>query len=348
MGALELKAAVKDRPELGIWVKEVPTPHPSKGEVLVRVRRASICGSDLGLYEFTPAYASFAKLPTIPGHEFGGEVAELGEAVTRFKVGDRVVSESVLTCGVCRFCKTGQANVCLKFKIFGIHTNGGFSEYVSVPERHLHHLRDNLTFEQAAIIEPLSVGCHAIHDVAKASPSDSILVIGPGPIGLLTGQVAKALGCRDVVVAGINIDERRLSIADTLGFKTVNSSKQDLAKIILDSTAGIGVDMVIVAAGSGQALAQACELARKGGKIVNIAIYPKPVEVPVTNLVRREIALLGTFGSKAENYEEALDLASQNQVSLHELVTHIFPIDEASAAFEVAKAKEGCKVQLEM
>jgi L-iditol 2-dehydrogenase len=343
-----LKSVVKDRPEPGIWVKEFPTPKPDKRELLVRVHRASICGSDIGLYYISAAYAGFAKLPTIPGHEFAGEVAELGDGVTGFKGGERVVAESVLSCGTCKHCINGQSNLCLNFKIFGIHVNGGFSEYVTVPEKHLHHLRDSLSFEEAAVIEPLSVGCHAMNDVARVNLTDTVVVLGPGPIGLLAAQVAKAKGCRDILISGIDVDERRLAIAGNLGFRTFNSSKDSLVESVLKSTGGIGVDVVVVAAGSGHALIQACDLVRKGGKILNIAIYPKPVELTMTNLVRREIALLGTFGSNWKNYEEAMDLAADNRVALRPIVTHSFPIDEAELAFEKAKAREGCKVQLAM
>ena len=341
-----MKSVVKDRPEPGIWVTEFPKPSPGRGEVLVRVHRASICGSDLGLYDFSPAFAGFAKLPIIPGHEFAGEVAELGESVSEFRVGERVVAESVLTCGTCAHCTSGHSNLCINFRIFGIHVNGGFSEYVSVPAKHLHHMRDNLSFEQAAIIEPLAVCCHAINDVAKVNPTDTVVVLGPGPIGLLAAQVARAKGCRVLVISGIDVDEKRLAIAANLGFRAVNSSKENLVEVVLKSTGGVGADVVAVAAGSGPALIQACDCVRKGGKILNIAIYPKPVELTVTHLVRREISVLGTFGSVWKNYEEAMDIAANNRVVLTTLVTHSFPIDDARSAFEKAKAKEGCKVQL--
>ena len=343
-----MKSVVKDRPEPGIWVKESPKPSPGRGEVLIRVHRASICGSDLGLYDFSSAFAGFAKLPIIPGHEFAGEVAELGESVSGFLVGERVVAESVLTCGTCAHCTSGRSNLCINFRIFGIHVNGGFSEYVSVPTKHLHHMRDNLSFEQGAIIEPLAVCCHAINDVAKVNPTDTVVVLGPGPIGLLAAQVARARGCRDMVISGIDVDERRLAIAVNLGFRAVNSSKENLVEAVLKSTGDVGADVVAVAAGSGQALTQACDCVRKGGKILNIAIYPKPVELTVTNLVRREISVLGTFGSVSKNYEDAMDLAADNRVVLTTLVTHSFPVDDARSAFEKAKAKEGCKVQLAM
>ena len=323
-------------------------PHVAQDEVLMRVHRASICGSDIGLYDFSAAYAGFAKLPTIPGHEFAGEVAELGSGVTGFKIGEHVVAESILSCGNCKFCLSGQPNICLNFKIFGIHTNGGFAEYASVPQKHLHHMKEGLSFEQAAIIEPLSVCCHAVEDVAKAQAADSVVVLGPGPIGLLAAQVARANGCQHIVVSGIDVDEKRLSIASELGFETVDSTKEDLVRKVLTSTSGLGVDMAIVAAGSGAALNQACELVRKGGRILNIAIYPKPVELGVTNLVRREMTLLGTFASTWKNYERAMTLAAENKVKLKPLITHTFPIDDARLALDTAKAREGCKVQLMM
>jgi L-iditol 2-dehydrogenase len=340
-----MKCVLKERPEPGIWIREVSRPRPAHGEVLVRVKRASICGSDIGLYEFSPAYAGFAKLPTIPGHEFAGQVAELGERVNKFNVGDPVVAESVLSCGNCRLCINGQPNLCLNFRIFGIHTNGGFAEYAIVPEKHLHSVKNGLSFEQAAIIEPLSVCCHAVHDVARIVADDAVAVLGPGPIGLLAAQVARASGCEDVIVSGIDVDEARLGIASKLGFKAVNASTEDLVQTI-KSACEIGVDVVIVAAGSGLALSQACDLVRKGGRILNIAIYPKPVELTVTKLVRSEVALMGTFASAWRNYEEAMELAANGKVALEPLVTHRYPVDDAHTAFEKAKAKEGCKVQL--
>ena len=323
-------------------------PNVGPDEVLVRVHKASICGSDIGLYDYSAAFSGFAKLPTIPGHEFAGEVAQVSSGVSDFKVGERVVAESILSCGNCKFCLNGQPNICINFKIFGVHTNGGFAEYVSVPRKNLHHIREGLNFAQAAIIEPLSVGCHAIEDVATTSANDSIVVLGPGPIGLLAAQVARANGCKGIVISGIDVDEKRMAIASKLGFETVNSSKEDLVRKVLDSTSGLGVDMAMVAAGSGVALNQACQIVRKGGKILNVAIYPKPVEVAVTNLVRREMRLLGTFASTWKNYERAMTLASENKVSLEPLITHSFPLEETKTAIETAKAREGCKVQLTM
>ncbi len=343
-----MKAVVKDKPELGISVMDMPKPPVRFNEVLLRVRRASICGSDIGLYGYTPAYAGFAKLPIIPGHEFAGEVAEVGRDVTEFKVGDRAVAESIVSCGHCKLCRLGQTNLCVNFKILGMHTNGGFSENASVQEKHVHHLKDNVTFREAALIEPSAVVCHGLLDVAKLEPSDFVTVLGPGPIGLLAAQVARASGSREVLVTGIPVDEKRLQLAKRLGFESINSGETNPIQRTLESTDGIGADVAVVAAGAAEALVQACQLVRKGGKIINIGIFSKPVELPVTDLVRRQVSISGTFASTWVNYEQAIDLISSKKLNVEALVTHEYTLDEATPAFEVAMARVGCKVQFSM
>ena len=341
-------AVIKDLPQPGISFKEVPKPKLGRDQVLVKVSRASICGSDLGLYEYTPAYAGFAKLPIIPGHEFAGEVVEVSPDVSEFDVGERVVAESVVTCNRCKYCRSGQANLCSEFKIFGLHTNGGFAEYAVVPVRHIHRLSEKITFQEAALIEPLSVTCHALFDIAKIEVADYVEVIGPGPIGLLAAEVARTAGCANLLITGIAADRRRLDLAGRMGFVTLNSDEIDPVHETLDRTEGLGADIVVVAAGAGKALNQACQVVRKGGKIINIAIYPNPVELTVTSLVRRQVSLLGVYASVWEDYERAITLVSERRVDLNPLVTHTFTVTQAGAAFEAAKSREGCKVQLAM
>jgi L-iditol 2-dehydrogenase len=343
-----MKAVVKDKPQPGIVVKEVPNPVLGAEDVLLQVKRSSICGSDLGLYDFTPAYAGFAKLPLIPGHEFAGEIVDVGSDVTEYVKGERVVAESVIGCGGCKFCREGQTNLCVNFSIMGVHRNGGFSEFVVVPSRHLHHLRDEIGFPEAALLEPLSVVCHAIFDICRIEPADFVTVLGPGPIGLLAAEVARASGSSRILISGIEIDKERLELARKLGFKTISSSETDPVKETLGATDGLGADVAIVAAGSNQALANACDMVRKGGKVLTIGIFSKPVELHMTNLVRRQISLFGTFASSWKNYEEAMSLVEYGKVNLNPLVTHHFKIDDATLAFEVAKSKEGCKVQISM
>ncbi len=343
-----MKAVVKDKPQPGVTVKEMSTPGLGQEDVLIKVNRASICGSDLGLYDYTQAYAGFAKLPIIPGHEFAGEVAQVGTGVKEFKLGQLVVAESVVSCGSCRFCRSSDTNLCLNLSILGIHRNGGFAELSAVPEKHVHHLRNGIDLTEAALVEPLAVVCHALFDISRVKPSDFVVVVGPGPIGLLGAEVARASGTNRVLVSGVGIDDKRLQLASKLGFSAISAPKENPVEETLKSTNGVGADVVVVAAGAGQALLDACEMVRKGGKIVSIGIFAKPVELNVTSLVRRQISLYGTFASNWKNYEEAMNLIEYGKVNLKPLVTHRFPIDEATSAFEVAKTKEGCKVQLVM
>lgn len=343
-----MKAVVKDKPEPGITVKEMPTPNLGSKDVLLKVRRASICGSDLGLYDFSPAYAGFAKLPIIPGHEFAGEVASVAADVNEFAAGENVVAESVTSCGRCRYCRESQTNLCVNFSILGIHRNGGFSELAVVPAKHLHRLRKNIDFREGALIEPLSVVCHALFDICRVEPTDFVTIIGPGPIGLLAAEVARASGTNRILITGIDIDARRLELARKLGFKAISSVDSNPVKETIELTDALGADVIVVAANSGQALINACEMVRKGGKIINIGIFAKPVELNVTNLVRRQISLYGTFASSWKSYEDAMNLIEYDKVDLEPLVTHEFPIEEADSAFKVAKSKDGCKVQLKM
>ncbi len=345
--SIKMKAVAKTRKEPGLQVIDTDPDKISENEILLRMKTASICGSDLGFYNYTPAYQKFAKVPTIMGHEFAGEIAEVGDAVRGYSVGDRVSVESVLYCGKCKFCRSGATNICQSFTVFGMHRNGAFAEFVSVDQKYLHKLPDEVSFLEAGVVEPLSVIVNAFEDVSAPIRSDSTAcVIGPGPLGLFSAEVLRAKGVRDLLLMGIAIDEYRLELArKKLSFDAMNTEFEVSNDKMKGMTDGYGFDTVVVAAGAPAALKSAIPLVSKGGQIILIGIFPEDVALPASDLVRRQISMRGSYGSAWKHYEEAIRLLKQKLVRADAIVSHQFNLEQGEEAFQMAKAKTGSKVQ---
>jgi L-iditol 2-dehydrogenase len=337
-----LKAVVKARPEPGVEVRDMDVPEVGPGEVLVRVRAAAICGSDLGIYDFTPAYSGMT-LPVVMGHEFSGVVEAVGNDVEGYAAGDRVLSRSVVSCGECRFCVAGMDNLCESSSLFGIHQDGGFAEYISVPKRLLYPIPEGMSFEEAALVEPLSNAVHFVNDLTPVEPGDLAVILGIGPIGLFSAQLLGLAGA-EVLMTGISVDTERFEIAKRLGLEAVNVDEVDPVELVMERTSGRGADVAFVAVGAPSAVHQAVRLVRKRGHVTVVGIFPGDVAVPMTTVVRREITLAGAYDARAENFEESIELIESGRIKAGELVTHRFPLEEAGRAFDVAKSKAGCKV----
>jgi L-iditol 2-dehydrogenase len=337
-----LKAVVKARPEPGVEIWEVNAPVTGPGEVLVRVRAAAICGSDLGIYDFTPSYSGMT-LPVVMGHEFSGVVEAVGKDIEGFAVGDRVLSRSVVSCGECRFCAAGMDNLCESSSLFGIHQDGGFTEYITVPQGLLYPIPEGMSFEEAALVEPLSNAVHFVNDLTPVEPGDLAVVLGIGPIGLFSAQLLRLAGA-EVLMTGISVDTIRFKIAGRLGLEAVNVDEVDPVELVMERTSGRGADVAFVAVGAPSAVHQAVRLVRKRGHVTVVGIFPGDVAIPMTTVVRREITLAGAYDARAENFEASIDLIESGRIEAAELTTHRFPLEEAERAFEVAKSKVGCKV----
>ena len=337
-----MKAVVKARPEPGVEVREVDDPVAGLGEVMVRVRAASICGSDLGIYDFTPAYSGMV-LPVVMGHEFSGVVEAVGEGVEGYAAGDRVLSRSVVSCGECRFCIAGMDNLCESSSLFGIHQDGGFAEYISVPQGLLYPIPEGMSFEEAALVEPLSNAVHFVNDITPVEPGDLAVVLGIGPIGLFSAQLLRLAGA-EVLMTGISVDTERFEIAGRLGLEAVNVDEVDPVELVMERTMGRGADVAFVAVGAPSAVHQAVRLVRKRGHVTVVGIFPGDAALPMTTVVRREITLAGAYDARAENFEESIELIESGRIKAAELATHRFPLEEAERAFDVAKSKVGCKV----
>lgn len=333
---------MKTRPEPGIEVKDIPIPKINDDEVLIKVKASAICGSDLGIYHYTPAYNKM-KLPVVMGHEFAGQITKLGKNVKDYKTGDRVLSESVKACKTCQYCLEGRSNLCDSSTLFGIHTDGGFAEYIAVPYKLLHPIPDSMTYEQASLVEPLSNTLHFVKDITPIKIGDLAIVQGCGPIGLFSAQLLRLAGAK-VLMTGISQDKVRFQIARKLGFEIINVEDVDLVQHVRDITGGKGADIGFVAVGAPSAMRQATEYVKKRGQVTVVGIFGKEVALDMTWIVRNEIVIKGAYDAKPVNFPQSIQLITDGLINVKDLLTHRFRLEDAEEAFNVALNKTGGKV----
>jgi L-iditol 2-dehydrogenase len=338
-----MKAVIKTKPEVGVEIKDVPNPILEDNSVLIKVDAAAICGTDVSMYKYSPGFAGYAKIPVILGHEFSGLVSDTGDDVKEFKIGDRVVSESILYCNECSYCNIKKTNLCTSFKVLGVHLDGAFADYVSVPKNLVHKIPSNISSLEASLLEPLSVVYHATTKRSVVSPGDFAVVIGPGPIGILAAQMLRVRGASEILVTGLEVDTTRLDLAKNLDFNVLVADEDNVEDYVKNMTDGLGADIVIEAAGNPKALSQAFQIVRKGGQITMVGISPKSGEIPSTPAVRKEIRVQGSFVFTWEDLEASIRLLEKRQVETEPLITHKFTLDNAEEALKTALEKRSCK-----
>nr|WP_276411812.1 alcohol dehydrogenase catalytic domain-containing protein [Halomicroarcula sp. XH51] len=318
-----------------------PKPDPAPDEALVAVDYAGMCGSDAGIYEFESAFERM-DLPTVIGHEYAGRVVEVGDAVTKFAVGDRVVERPIRACGDCYQCDIGEENVCQNAVITGVDHDGAYEPYLAVPERALHPVPDDVEQRYASMVEPTSVGARAVIENSRVRAGDRVMVEGPGPIGLLTAQIARAQG-GDVVVTGVGQDaDYRLPLAEDLGFETINVADDDAEGRRDELTDGVGYDVVFDTTGHPSGLTGAVDAVRKGGQIVLVG-QTGETTMPYSPLVRGEIDVQCSYASTYRDFEHALRLIGRGEVDAATFVDDRFSLLDADEAFEAFLAGETVK-----
>ena len=336
-----MKAIVQTGPE-AVEVQERDRPEIGPDEVLVRVHSAGLCGSDAHAYKYEGGY-EWIPFPRIMGHEYAGEVVEVGSAVEDLSVGETVIEHPVHTCGQCFQCRNGQANVCQEFSITGMHRDGAWAEYTAVDADFLHRVPDGVSPAEAAITEPTSIATRAVIERSATAPGDTVLVEGPGPIGVLTAAVADAHGA-SVLVSGLERDAaHRLPLVADLGIETIDASMADLDAVADDFTDGIGFDVVFDTTGHRSGVETAADQIRKGGQIVAVGLPGEPSELFMTDLVRAEVELTTSYASLWPDFERALRLMESGDIRADSFVDRSFDIDHPDAAFEAMLAAETCK-----
>lgn len=345
------QALIKTEPKPGIKLGEIAVPEISPEEVLIRVKAVGICGSDVHIYEWTPGYEHLTKyMPVVLGHEFAGEVVEVGSQVSGFRQGDRVTSEVGRTCGHCIYCVTGKANLCdqkLGLGRIGLERKGAMTEYVVSHNSLLHKIPDRVSFEEAAMSEPATVALSALEQI-KIFPGDPVVIMGTGPIGLILAQGAKAAGAWPIVVTGLSHDKDRLRLAKSLGAdETIDVEKEDPVEKVKGMTGGLGASFIFEGSGSGKGFNQGLEMLRKGGELVAVGIYPEKISVDVTyKLVREMRVFRGVSGGTRLAWQRVLNLMASSQIRVAPLITHRLPLKQAEEGFRACLEKKAVKVIL--
>lgn len=342
-----MKALVKYAEGPGnMEIREVEEPEVTKGMVKIQVVEAGICGSDLHIYHSDIAIP--VRPPVTTGHEFSGIVMEVGEGVTDFKPGDRVVSETAYHyCGKCDYCREGFYNLCVERKTLGYWFNGIFSSCTVVPADRVHKIADHVDFTSAAMTEPLACVCHAVYDQCKIVSGDVVLVVGCGAIGIMAAQVAKANGAK-VVLSGMTADKERLELAKSIGACdfTIDVQKDNMKEIIFGLTDGYGADVVLECSGSQSGTRSGLDLIKKRGYFCQIGLAGKEILFPIETICYKELHFSGSMGSRRHSWDRAIKLIEDGKVNLKPLVTAKLPLTQWKKAFDMFENKEGCKLFL--
>ncbi|MHB1132436.1 MAG: zinc-dependent alcohol dehydrogenase [Chloroflexota bacterium] len=327
---------------------DAPQPSAQAGEILIQVAACGICGTDLTLYQW-PAHLATqmgVRFPIVFGHEFGGHVVEMGKGVEGFQIGDLVTVNPHLYCKKCHYCLSERHEICLDRPIIGYNTAGGFAEFVAVRAENVYKLAPAVPPVVAALGEPLALGAH-LAARAGIGPGAFTVVIGPGPIGLVTTIGCRNAGAERVLVVGLPSDEERLAIARNWGAETFHAGDPALVEAVMQATDGLGAEAVFEVTGSEAGLRLAFSLGRKDGTVYAVGIPHKESLVDVAAMVYAERRLVGSRGYRPQDWAVAADLINRRWQDLAPLVSDVLPLGHYHEAFAKSIARQGVRVVMD-
>ena len=344
-----MKALVKTKKGTGnIEIQQKPIPNISDDEVLIKIKVAGICGTDIHIYHDNFPYWP----PVILGHEFSGEVVKAGKNIKKIRAGDRVIGEPhTKACGTCYLCRTGNIQICAEKRSPGWGIDGAFAEYLKMPENLLHKIPENVSFDEAALLEPCAIIAHEVLERGGITPADNVVVFGAGAIGILAAQMATIAGAGKVIMVGLSSDEEyRFKVAEEIGCVTrlINVDKEDTLSVVMDLTKGIGADVVIEASGAAPAICSAIEVLRKKGKLIAIGLTGKNVvSVPWDSAMKKVLDVFFNMSSSYKGWDIAIKLLEQSKLKLRPLIS-MESIENWEKAFEDIQAGKALKVLLKI
>jgi threonine 3-dehydrogenase len=340
----EMKALVKARPEPGLWMHSVPVPEPGPNDVLIRVRKSAICGTDVHIWNWDEWAAQTVPVPMVVGHEFVGEIADTGSSATRYPRGIRVSAEGHITCGVCRNCRAGRGHLCRNTLGVGVQRPGSFAEYVCVPESNVVPIPDDVPDEVAAIFDPFG---NAVHTALSFDlVGEDVLVTGAGPIGIMGALVARRAGARKVVITDIN--PVRLDLARRVGIEhVVDVRSEKLREVMPRIGMREGFDVGLEMSGAAPAFRDMIDVMNNGGKIAILGISPTAFEIDWNKVIFKMLTLKGIYGREIFETWYKMIAFVQGGLDVSPVITHRLPVDRFEEGFAAMRSGNSGKVVLD-
>jgi threonine 3-dehydrogenase len=339
-----MKSLVKAKAEKGIWLQDTPKPEVGHNDLLIKIRKTAICGTDMHIYNWDEWSQNTIPVPMVVGHEYVGEVVGMGEEVRGFSVGDRVSGEGHITCGHCRNCRAGRRHLCRNTEGVGVNRPGAFAEYLVIPAFNAFKIPDNISDDLASIFDPFG---NAVHTALSFDlVGEDVLITGAGPIGIMAAAVAKHVGARHVVVTDIN--PYRLELAKKMGAtRAVDVSKEDLKDVMNELGMTEGFDVGLEMSGVPVALRDMLNKMNHGGKVAMLGIPPQDVAIDWNQVIFKGLVIKGIYGR--EMFETWYKMASllQSGLDLSPIITHTFSIDDFQKGFDTMGSGQSGKVILD-
>jgi threonine 3-dehydrogenase len=339
-----MKSLAKTLPEKGIWMVDSPMPELGHNDLMIKIRKTAICGTDMHIFNWDEWAQSTIPVPMVVGHEYVGEVVEIGSEVKGFTVGDRVSGEGHITCGHCRNCRAGRVHLCRNTIGVGVNRQGSFAEYLVIPAFNAFKIPSSISDDLAAIFDPFG---NAVHTTLSFDlVGEDVLITGAGPIGIMAAAVAKHVGARYVVITDVN--EYRLDLARKMGVsRAVNVSKESLSDTMSELGMTEGFDVGLEMSGVPSAFGNMLEKMNHGGKIAMLGIPPKSVAIDWNNVIFKGLTIKGIYGREMfETWYKMVSLL-QSGLDLSPIITHSMPVDDFQSGFEIMGSGKSGKVILD-
>jgi threonine 3-dehydrogenase len=338
-----MKSLVKAKPEAGIWMENVPMPEYGVNDVLIKIQQTAICGTDIHIYSWDDWAQATIPVPMTIGHEFYGEIAEIGREVKGLKVGQRVSGEGHLTCGMCRNCRAGKRHLCRSTLGVGVNRPGCFAEYLSLPASNVLVLSDNITAEQAAILDPLGNAAHCA--LAFNMVGEDVLITGAGPIGIMAVAIARHIGARHVVITDVN--DYRLELARKMGAtRAINVKYQSIREIMTELRMTEGFDVGLEMSGHPSALNEMMKTMNHGGHVAVLGIPPQETAIDWNQVIFKGLVIKGIYGREMFETWYKMIAMLQSGLNIEPVITHRFPVNDYQQAFQIMASGQSGKVIL--